>query len=156
MEEITSDKNKTIFSLEIQIGCHVLTRKMRRKRWPVMSIHGDMSQQECDQVVNEFKHGRTPIRIATNVASRRLDVEDRKFVINFNYPNSSEDYLHRIGRTLTVPKQAQHTYFTPNNIKQVSDLISVLPEANQAVNPKLLQLVRNSFRSFQRQGRHAG
>ena len=39
---------KPFFSVEIQIGCHVLTRKMRRKRWPVMSIHGDMSQQECD------------------------------------------------------------------------------------------------------------
>ena len=144
MEEITSDKNKTIFSVEIQIGCHVLTRKMRRKGWPVMSIHGDMSQQECDQVVNEFKHGRTPLLIATNVASRRLDVEDVKFVINFNYPNSSEDYIHRIGRTARSTKTGTaYTFFTPNNIKQVSDLISVLREANQAINPKLLQLVED-------------
>ena len=109
-----------------------------------MSIHDDMSQQECDQVVNEFKHGRTPILIATNVASRRLDVEDVKFVLNFNYPNSSEYYLHRIGRTAHSTKTGTaYTYFTPNNIKQVSDLISVLREANQAINPKLLQLVED-------------
>lgn len=78
------------------------------------------------------------------------DVEDVKFVINYDYPNSSEDYIHRIGRTARSTKTGTaYTFFTPNNIKQVSDLISVLREANQAINPKLLQLVedRGSGRS---------
>lgn len=72
------------------------------------------------------------------------DVEDVKFVINYDYPNSSEDYIHRIGRTARSTKTGTaYTFFTPNNIKQVSDLISVLREANQAINPKLLQLVED-------------
>lgn len=47
----------------------------------------------------EFKAGRSPILIATDVAARGLDIDDIKFVVNFDYPNNSEDYVHRIGRT---------------------------------------------------------
>ncbi|XP_043353379.1 probable ATP-dependent RNA helicase DDX5 isoform X1 [Dermochelys coriacea] len=151
MEEIMSEKeNKTIVFVETKRRCDDLTRKMRRDGWPAMGIHGDKSQQERDWVLNEFKHGKAPILIATDVASRGLDVEDVKFVINYDYPNSSEDYIHRIGRTARSTKTGTaYTFFTPNNIKQVSDLISVLREANQAINPKLLQLIedRGSGRS---------
>ncbi|MEQ2213283.1 hypothetical protein XENOCAPTIV_012401 [Xenoophorus captivus] len=62
----------------------------------------------------------------------RLHVEDVKFVINFDYPNNSEDYIHRIGRTARSQKTGTaYTFFTPNNLRQAGDLISVLREANQ-------------------------
>lgn len=68
-------------------------------------------------------------------------MEDMKFVINHDFRNPSEDYFHRIGRTAHSTKtDTEYPFFTPNNIKQVSDLISVLGEVNQAINPKLLQL----------------
>lgn len=70
------------------------------------------------------------------------DVEDIKFVINFDYPNSSEDYVHRIGRTArSTNKGTAYTFFTPGNARQARDLVRVLQEANQAINPKLLQMV---------------
>lgn len=70
------------------------------------------------------------------------DVEDVKFVINYDYPNSSEDYVHRIGRTArSTNKGTAYTFFTPGNLKQARELIKVLEEANQAINPKLMQLV---------------
>lgn len=73
---------------------------------------------------------------------RRPDVEDVKFVINYDYPNSSEDYIHRIGRTArSTNKGTAYTFFTPGNIRQARELIRVLEEARQAINPKLLQLV---------------
>ncbi|XP_030064290.1 probable ATP-dependent RNA helicase DDX5 [Microcaecilia unicolor] len=148
MEEIMSEKeNKTIVFVETKRRCDDLTRRMRRDGWPAMGIHGDKSQQERDWVLSEFKHGKAPILIATDVASRGLDVEDVKFVINYDYPNSSEDYIHRIGRTARSSKTGTaYTFFTPNNVKQVSDLISVLREANQAINPKLLQLIEDRGR----------
>ncbi|XP_068118959.1 probable ATP-dependent RNA helicase DDX5 isoform X2 [Hyperolius riggenbachi] len=150
MEEIMSEKeNKTIVFVETKRRCDDLTRKLRRDGWPAMGIHGDKSQQERDWVLNEFKHGKSPILIATDVASRGLDVEDIKFVINYDYPNSSEDYIHRIGRTArSTNTGTAYTFFTPNNAKQVGDLISVLREANQTINPKLLQMVddRGRFR----------
>lgn len=72
------------------------------------------------------------------------DVEDVKFVINFDYPNNSEDYIHRIGRTARSQKTGTaYTFFTPNNMRQASDLVSVLREANQAINPKLLQMAED-------------
>lgn len=71
-------------------------------------------------------------------------MEDVKFVINYDYPNSSEDYIHRIGRTARSQKTGTaYTFFTPNNMKQASDLISVLREANQAINPKLIQMAED-------------
>lgn len=72
----------------------------------------------------------------------RKDVEDVKFVINYDYPNSSEDYIHRIGRTArSTNKGTAYTFFTPGNLRQARELIRVLEEARQAINPKLLQLV---------------
>uniref|UniRef100_A0A8C6TWD6 RNA helicase n=1 Tax=Neogobius melanostomus TaxID=47308 RepID=A0A8C6TWD6_9GOBI len=142
LEEIMSEKeNKTIIFVETKRRCDELTRRMRRDGWPAMGIHGDKSQQERDWVLNEFRFGKAPILIATDVASRGLDVEDVKFVINYDYPNSSEDYIHRIGRTARSQKTGTaYTFFTPNNMKQACDLISVLREANQAINPKLIQM----------------
>ncbi|KAJ3601580.1 hypothetical protein NHX12_032548 [Muraenolepis orangiensis] len=69
------------------------------------------------------------------------DVEDVKFVINYDYPNSSEDYIHRIGRTArSNNKGTAYTFFTPGNMRQAPELIRVLEEARQTINPKLLQL----------------
>ncbi|XP_075888332.1 putative ATP-dependent RNA helicase DDX17 [Nelusetta ayraudi] len=143
MEEIMAEKeNKTIIFVETKKRCDDLTRRMRRDGWPAMCIHGDKSQPERDWVLTEFRSGKAPILIATDVASRGLDVEDVKFVINYDYPNSSEDYIHRIGRTArSTNKGTAYTFFTPGNIRQARELIRVLEEARQAINPKLLQLV---------------
>ncbi|XP_071396683.1 probable ATP-dependent RNA helicase DDX17 isoform X3 [Centroberyx affinis] len=143
MEEIMAEKeNKTIIFVETKKRCDDLTRRMRRDGWPAMCIHGDKSQPERDWVLSEFRSGKAPILIATDVASRGLDVEDVKFVINYDYPNSSEDYIHRIGRTArSTNKGTAYTFFTPGNLRQARELIRVLEEARQAINPKLLQLV---------------
>ncbi|XP_072319926.1 probable ATP-dependent RNA helicase DDX17 [Eucyclogobius newberryi] len=143
MEEIMAEKeNKTIIFVETKKRCDDLTRRMRRDGWPAMCIHGDKSQPERDWVLTEFRSGKAPILIATDVASRGLDVEDVKFVINYDYPSSSEDYVHRIGRTArSTNKGTAYTFFTPGNMRQARDLVRVLEEARQAINPKLLQLL---------------
>ncbi|XP_038550476.1 probable ATP-dependent RNA helicase DDX17 [Micropterus salmoides] len=143
MEEIMAEKeNKTIIFVETKKRCDDLTRRMRRDGWPAMCIHGDKSQPERDWVLAEFRSGKAPILIATDVASRGLDVEDVKFVINYDYPSCSEDYVHRIGRTArSTKKGTAYTFFTPGNLRQARDLVRVLTEARQAINPKLLQLV---------------
>jgi len=70
-----------------------------------------------------------------------LDVDDVKYVINFDYPNSSEDYVHRIGRT-GRSKQAgiAYTFFSTNNMRQAKDLISILEEAHQVVPEELIEM----------------
>lgn len=142
LEEITSQNdNKTIIFSETKRKVDDLTRRMRRDGWPAMCIHGDKSQPERDWVLNEFKTGRSPILVATDVAARGLDVDDIKFVINFDYPNCSEDYVHRIGRTARSNKSGTaYTFFTTGNMKQAGDLIGVLKEANQTINPQLFDI----------------
>lgn len=63
-----------------------------------------------------------------------LDVDGIKFVINFDYPQSSEDYIHRIGRTgRSEATGTSYALFTDNNAKQAKDLVAVLREANQVI-----------------------
>ncbi|KAK2154412.1 hypothetical protein LSH36_269g06003 [Paralvinella palmiformis] len=82
------------------------------------------------------------------------DVEDVKFVINFDYPSCSEDYVHRIGRTARASNTGTaYTFFTQNNMKQAKDLVDVLREANQQVNPKLMQMMSSARDFFGSKGR---
>lgn len=155
LEEIMNEKeNKTIVFVETKRKCDEISRRMKRDGWPVMCIHGDKSQPERDWVLAEFRNGKSPILIATDVASRGLDVSDIKFVINFDYPACSEDYVHRIGRTARATKTGTaYTFFTPANMKGAKDLIEVLREANQQINPKLLQMGEMARDAFGGRGR---
>ena len=150
--DIMNEKqNKTIIFTETKKKADDLARKMKHDGWPAKCIHGDKSQQEREWVLSEFKSGRLPILVATDIASRGLDVSDIKFVINFDYPSSSEDYVHRIGRTGRAGQSGTaYTFFTPNNGKQARDLVEVLREAQQVVNPKLIELAQTS-RGFGRE-----
>lgn len=72
------------------------------------------------------------------------DVEDVKFVINFDYPSNSEDYVHRIGRTGRSQRTGTaYTFFTPSNSNKAADLVAVLKEAKQVINPKLQEMANN-------------
>jgi len=146
LEDIMNEReNKTIIFTETKRKADDLSRKMKRDGWPAMCIHGDKSQQDREWVLQEFRKGSTPILVATDVASRGLDVSDIKFVINVDYPNCSEDYVHRIGRTARAEQSGTaYTFFTPDNAKQAKDLVEVLREAKQQINPKLQQLADNS------------
>jgi len=143
LEEIGCEANsKILVFVETKRKADELTRLMRKDGWPAMCIHGDKQQKERDWVLGEFKSGSTTILVATDVAARGLDVDDVKFVINYDYPNNSEDYIHRIGRTGRKGNTGtSYTLFTPGNAPKAKDLVSVLTEAKQVVNPKLTELV---------------
>lgn len=76
----------------------------------------------------------------------KLDVDDVKFVINYDYPNNSEDYVHRIGRTGRCQQTGTaYTLFTNNNSPKANDLIKILIEAGQIINPRLHDLAKSSY-----------
>ena len=70
-----------------------------RDGWKCVAVHGDKGQREREEAVNAFKAGTIPLLIATDVAARGLDIPDVEVVINFSFPLTIEDYVHRIGRT---------------------------------------------------------
>ena len=65
----------------------------------VEGLHGDMKQSQRSKVMDSFKYGKTTIMVATDVAARGIDVNDIEYVINYDIPQNSEYYIHRIGRT---------------------------------------------------------
>ncbi|MFH4976462.1 hypothetical protein AB6A40_003171, partial [Gnathostoma spinigerum] len=137
-------ENKTLVFVETKRKADELTRMMRKDGWPVLCIHGDKNQNERDWVLKEFKSGKASILLATDVAARGLDVNDIKVVINYDYPNNSEDYVHRIGRTGRCDnKGTAYTLFTSANAKCARDLIKVMQEAKQNIPPQLMNCAFN-------------
>lgn len=76
-----------------------LTERLKKEAYQAECIHGDVKQSRRNVVMNDFRRGKFPILIATDVAARGIDVDDVEAVINFDLPAENEYYLHRIGRT---------------------------------------------------------
>ncbi len=76
-----------------------LTSRLCREGYDAQALHGDIPQAKRNVVMNDFKRGRFPILVSTDVAARGIDVDDVEAVINYDLPNENEYYLHRIGRT---------------------------------------------------------
>ena len=82
-----------------RLGVNRLAYQLQRDGVHAAAIHGDKSQAERIQALADFKSGKTPVLVATDVAARGLDIQELPAVINFELPGAPEDYLHRIGRT---------------------------------------------------------
>ncbi|KFG50472.1 putative eukaryotic translation initiation factor 4A, isoform 3, partial [Toxoplasma gondii TgCatPRC2] len=76
-----------------------LAQKMKEANFTVSRMHGDMPQQERDEIMRQFRGGQSRVLIATDVWGRGLDVQQVSLVINYDLPNSRELYIHRIGRS---------------------------------------------------------
>ncbi|MBA0697551.1 hypothetical protein Goari_021089 [Gossypium aridum] len=117
--------------------CDQLARNLTRQ-FGAAAIHGDKSQADRDFVLSQFRTGRSPVLVATDVAARGLDIKDIRVVINYDFPTGVEDYVHRIGRTGRAGATGlAYTFFGDQDSKHASDLIKVLEGANQRVPAEL-------------------
>jgi len=86
---------------------------LRSKGFTVGGLHGDMNQKARMEALQRFKTGETPVLVATDVAARGLDIPNVAAVINYTFPLTIEDYIHRIGRTGRGGKSGKSiTFFT--------------------------------------------
>ncbi len=76
-----------------------LTSRLKKEGYAAECLHGDIPQSKRNVVMSDFRKGKFPILVATDVAARGIDVDDVEAVINFDLPEENEYYLHRIGRT---------------------------------------------------------
>ena len=82
------------------------------------------------------------------IFSKFLDVNDIKFVINYDFPNDAEDYIHRIGRTARAGNTGtSYTLFTRGDSDSAKDLVKVLTNAKQEINPELMEMASYRTRS---------
>jgi ATP-dependent RNA helicase RhlE len=80
-------------------GAERLARQLEKRGHAVAALHGDRSQSQRERALRDLKRGRVEVLVATDIASRGIDVEDLTHVINYDVPVTPEDYVHRIGRT---------------------------------------------------------
>ena len=105
-----------------------------------VSIHGDKSQDQRTKAVADFKDGTTPLLIATDVAARGLDIPGVDYVINYSFPLTIEDYVHRIGRTGRAGRAGTaYTFFQHGDKGRAGELVNVLKEAGQTVPEAMMQ-----------------
>lgn len=140
--------SKVIIFCSTKKLCDELTRSLRRF-FPAAAIHGDKSQGERDFVLNQFRSGKSPILVATDVAARGLDVKDIRIVVNYDFPTGIEDYVHRIGRTGRAGATGvAYTFFCEQDWKHAGDLVKVLEGANQPVPPEVREMAMRGGPAF--------
>ena len=104
LDEIPSDSQVLIFR-KMQVGVDRLSKGLASEGFPAKGIHGGMSQPERNRVMNSFRDGSLRMLVATNLAARGLDIPTISHVINYDMPESVEEYVHRIGRTARMGKR---------------------------------------------------
>src|ERR1700710_627408 len=114
------EPEQAIIFCRTKIGATRLEKTLKDKGLDVKALAGDMSQGSRDGVMIAFKDHRVRLLVATDIAARGLDVEHVTHVINFDVPNSSESYVHRIGRTGRVGRTGRAiTFVTPEERDEI-------------------------------------
>ncbi|XP_053189063.1 probable ATP-dependent RNA helicase DDX43 [Scomber japonicus] len=117
----------------------------------VQSLHGDREQCDREEALKDFKESRVRILIATDLASRGLDVHDITHVFNFDFPRNIEEYVHRVGRTGRAGRSgAAVTLVTRDNWRMAPELIPILERAGQEV-PDELVLMAERYEKHKRE-----
>ncbi|KAF9426733.1 hypothetical protein BGZ94_006100 [Podila epigama] len=131
---LDSPPNRTMIFTETKRSADNLDDFLYNRHFPTVSIHGDRTQQERELSLKAFKDGRSPILIATAVASRGLDIKDVMHVINYDLCNDIDEYVHRIGRTARVGNLGMATsFFNSKNSIIAPQLAKILQECNQEI-----------------------
>ncbi len=94
----TSMKSVLVFT-RTKRGADRLARFLSTQDIPVVAMHADLSQSQRNRALQDFKHGKAKVMVATDIAARGLDIRSVSHVINYDVPEKTEDYVHRIGRT---------------------------------------------------------
>jgi len=95
----TRDLRQVLVFTRTRLGANRLARALERDGIDATAIHSNRTQAEREKALADFKSGSVRVLVATDVASRGIDIEELPIVVNYELPHSPEDYVHRIGRT---------------------------------------------------------
>src|ERR671919_425623 len=122
---------QAIIFCRTKIGAARLDDDLRRRGLQVKALHGDMTQGQRDGVMIAFKNHNLHLLVATDVAARGLDIEHVTHVINYDLPNNTEIYVHRIGRTGRVGRTGRAITFV--TAKQRDEIGRIEREAKTSI-----------------------
>ncbi|CAL1414561.1 unnamed protein product [Linum trigynum] len=154
-QKANGNRDLTLVFTETKKGADALEYYLSKSGLPAIAIHGDKVQMERERALRSFKAGVTPILVATDVASRGLDIPNVSHVINFDLPKDIDDYVHRIGRTGRAGKSGLATaFFSDQNMSLAKPLVELMKESNQEVPPWLNEYAKNSSNIYTGGGRY--
>ncbi|KAK7148548.1 hypothetical protein R3I93_012776 [Phoxinus phoxinus] len=132
-------QDKVLIFVGKKIKADDLSSDMCLQGLTVQSLHGDREQCDREEALQDFRDGRVRILVATDLASRGLDVHDITHVFNYDFPRNVEEYVHRIGRTGRAGRSgASVTLVTRDDWRVASELITILERSGQDVPEELV------------------
>ncbi|TNF70650.1 MAG: DEAD/DEAH box helicase [Bacteroidetes bacterium] len=93
------DLDQVLLFSRTKHGADRICRTLNKKRIRAAAIHGNKSQNQRQKALQDFKEGNVRVLVATDIASRGIDIDQLRYVVNFDIPNEPETYVHRIGRS---------------------------------------------------------
>lgn len=100
-----------------------LARTLRRRNMQVGEMHSDLTQEQREQVMLDFKAGRVTVLVATDIVARGIDIDDITMVVNYDVPVDPEDYVHRIGRTARAGASGEAvTFVSPRDRRRFGEI----------------------------------
>ncbi|MDR2609476.1 MAG: DEAD/DEAH box helicase [Rickettsiales bacterium] len=149
--QLCQREGSIIIFVKTKQGADQLTNKLREDNYSTLAIHGDLRQHKRERVINSFRRGRNQIMVATDVASRGLDISHIQHVINYDVPQSQADYIHRIGRTARAGAEGYAlSFITPQDKRRLPALTDKKGELNFDSNVQFKK--RSSKKTFKRPG----
>lgn len=134
---------------------------LQKKGFPADGLHGDMTQSMRDRVMNAFRRGSLRILVATDVAARGIDVNDIEAVFNYDVPQDSEYYVHRIGRTGRAGKSGKaFTFAYGRSVRRLRDIErytrikmkKIHVPSNEEINSRFQEKFLNNVREVLEKG----
>lgn len=146
---IKENEGSILIFVRTRYGVKNIAKKLISNGHKATEIHSDLSQGQRKRALDSFKSGRSRIMVATDVAARGLDVKGIELVINYDLPDSSSDYVHRIGRTARAGKKGKAiSLATPSQLKNIKAIEALIKMRFNIVEQAKLEPVYTRKRSF--------
>ena len=121
--------DSAIIFCNMKVTCDEVSEYLNDMGLYALALHGDLEQRERTEVLALFSNGSASVLVATDVAARGLDIKDLDLVINYEIPNQSEVYVHRIGRTGRAGKSGvADTLYTPREASKIESIEEEIKE----------------------------
>ena len=124
--------------------CDFVANMLNRCGIQASAMHGDRTQADRERTLGAFRDGTRPIMVATDVASRGIDVKGISAVINYDLANTSEDYVHRIGRTGRAGMSGEsYTFLTHSNedVWKAMGIVEIMEKNGQKAPPEVQEMI---------------
>lgn len=143
VKQLEKRQGSIIIFVKTKHGAEKLAIKLTRNNHSADAIHGDLHQRKREKVIRAFRNKRHRIMVATDIASRGLDIPHIEHVINYDLPQCPEDYIHRLGRTARAGAEgASVSFISPEDSKKWKAIHYMLnpgappPPSEKTRNPK--------------------